>query len=69
MQLEIIDHPSEWDRFVMQHPDAAFTHLFGWGRVIASVYRHKPGLPGCRGKGQNSGPDSPVPLQPAILSL
>lgn len=42
MQLEIIDHRSEWDRFVMQHPDAAFTHLFGWRRVIASVYGHKP---------------------------
>lgn len=42
MQLKIIDHPFEWDRFVMQHPDASFTHLFGWRRVIASVYRHKP---------------------------
>lgn len=42
MQLIIIDHPAEWDRFVMRHPDAAFTHLFGWHKVIASVYRHKP---------------------------
>lgn len=42
MQLKRIDHPVEWERFVMQHPDAAFTHLFGWRRVIASVYRHKP---------------------------
>ena len=41
MQLKRIDHPFEWNRFVMQHPDAAFTHLFGWHRVITSVYRHK----------------------------
>nr|WP_319395725.1 GNAT family N-acetyltransferase [uncultured Desulfobacter sp.] len=42
MQLKIIDRPFEWDRFVMQHPGACFTHLFGWRRVIASVYRHNP---------------------------
>nr|WP_320191317.1 GNAT family N-acetyltransferase [uncultured Desulfobacter sp.] len=42
MQLKITDNPVEWDRFVMGHPYAAFTHLFGWRRVIASVYQHKP---------------------------
>lgn len=42
MQLKVIDHPLEWDRFVMQHPGACFTHLFGWRRVIGSVYRHRP---------------------------
>ncbi|MCG8553545.1 MAG: GNAT family N-acetyltransferase [Desulfobacterales bacterium] len=42
MRLKIINHPAEWDRSVIRHPNAAFTHLFGWRRVIASVYRHKP---------------------------
>lgn len=42
MLLEIIDQPREWDRFVENHPDASFSHLFGWSKVISSVYGHKP---------------------------
>ena len=42
MRLKIIEQPFEWDRFVIQHPGSCFTHLFGWRRVIESVYRHRP---------------------------
>jgi FemAB-related protein (PEP-CTERM system-associated) len=52
MQLKIITHPFEWDRFVMQHPDACFTHRFGWRRVIESVYRHRSGYLAAVKRGQ-----------------
>lgn len=42
MRLEIIDHSEEWDHFVMGHPDASFGHLFGWQKIIARVYGHRP---------------------------
>jgi len=42
MHIKIIDHSLEWDRFVINHPDAFFGHLFGWSQVISRGYGHKP---------------------------
>lgn len=34
--------PALWDRYVRNDPSSEFTHLSGWGRVIETVYGHKP---------------------------
>ncbi|MBT8131583.1 MAG: FemAB family PEP-CTERM system-associated protein [Gammaproteobacteria bacterium] len=33
---------SEWDQFVQRSPQASFFHRYGWKRVIASAFGHKP---------------------------
>ena len=32
--------PTEWDRYVGDHPDATPDHLWGWRRVFADVFGH-----------------------------
>ncbi len=42
MYVEIIDNSLEWDQFTAKHPGASFGHLFGWNKIIAKAYGHKP---------------------------
>lgn len=31
-----------WDRFVQEHPDATFCHLWQWGDVLRETFGHQP---------------------------
>ncbi|MCI5043315.1 MAG: FemAB family PEP-CTERM system-associated protein [Aquisalinus sp.] len=33
---------SQWDDFVLNHPDGSFFHLYGWSDVIYKTYGHEP---------------------------
>ncbi len=42
MTIQEIRAPDEWDRFVLGHSRAGYTHLFNWSRVIRETYGHRP---------------------------
>ncbi|WDP88972.1 MAG: GNAT family N-acetyltransferase [Desulfobacter sp.] len=42
MKLVCVNHPCGWNRFVSEHPHAAYGHLFEWSNAIQAAYGHAP---------------------------
>ena len=41
MHMISIHQSADWNRFVTGRPDAAYTHLYEWRKVIEKTYGHK----------------------------
>ena len=44
IELRIVDprHDSDWDRFVLSHPEGNFFHSTAWAKVLCQTYGHNP---------------------------
>ncbi len=42
LEIKVIASSDAWDRYVLNHEQSGYCHLFNWSRVIEDAYLHKP---------------------------